>query len=76
MHKHVMNYVRERESRIFPRGTGFGTQIFLLLRLGLAALILPHHVDKLVLSLSDLATSRHWRARDAYNQIRVWIRIY
>jgi hypothetical protein len=32
---------------------------------GLRALLEPHHVDKLSLSLSDLATSRHWRVRAA-----------
>ncbi|KAJ8600055.1 hypothetical protein CTAYLR_001840 [Chrysophaeum taylorii] len=30
---------------------------------GLAALLAPHHVSKLLLSLQDLATSRHWRVR-------------
>jgi len=30
---------------------------------GLALLLAPHHVNKLVLSLTDLATSRHWRVR-------------
>ncbi|KAH8057256.1 hypothetical protein JL722_6906 [Aureococcus anophagefferens] len=32
---------------------------------GLRALLEPHHVAKLVLSLQDLATSRHWRVRAA-----------
>lgn len=42
--------------------TGRGTNDYSLVA-GLAMLLADHHVSKLVLSLEDLATSRHWRVR-------------